>query len=204
MSSLALPLLVLIFVGCAAVIWVAGTGLSNTTDVLDDRLHLGSALGGVVLLAVATNLPEIAITVTAAASNNIGVAIGNILGGIAIQTVVLVALDAFGGKKRAPLLRSCHRDGAQVRSRAARTGRRAAARSAPDRAEHRPNPPAAEQRPAGLAPSSTPANDDLTQVRTMSRDITESGDAGTRTPDLLVANGDFPSVPAASCRTVVF
>jgi cation:H+ antiporter len=103
MSSLALPLLVLVFAACAGVIWVAGIQLSNNTDVLDDRFHLGSALGGVVLLAIATNLPEIAITVTAAASGDIGVAIGNILGGIAIQTVVLVALDAFGGRRRAPL-----------------------------------------------------------------------------------------------------
>jgi len=103
MQSLAFPLLLVIFAGCAAVIWIAGIRLSNTTDVLDDRLHLGSALGGVVLLAIATNLPEIAITIAAAASGAIGVAIGNILGGIAIQTVVLVALDAFGGKRRAPL-----------------------------------------------------------------------------------------------------
>jgi cation:H+ antiporter len=103
MDSLALPLLVLVFAGCAAAIWVAGIQLSNTTDVLDDRLHLGSALGGVVLLAIATNLPEIAITVTAASSGDIGVALGNILGGIAIQTVVLVALDVAGGRGRAPL-----------------------------------------------------------------------------------------------------
>ena len=103
MSSLALPLLILIFAGCAAVIWVVGIRLSDTTDVLDDRLHLGSALGGVVLLAIATNLPEIAITVAAAASNHIGVATGNILGGIAIQTVVLVALDAFGRQGRGSL-----------------------------------------------------------------------------------------------------
>lgn len=103
MASLPVLALVLIFAGCAGIIWLAGVQLSNTTDVLDDRLHLGSALGGVVLLAIATNLPEIAITVTAAASGNVGVAIGNILGGIAIQTVVLVALDAFGGKGRRSL-----------------------------------------------------------------------------------------------------
>jgi cation:H+ antiporter len=103
MSSLALPLLLLIFGGCAAVIWVAGIRLSDATDALDDRLHLGSALGGIVLLAIATNLPEIAITVAAAASGDLGVAIGNILGGIAIQTVVLVALDVAGGRGAAPL-----------------------------------------------------------------------------------------------------
>jgi cation:H+ antiporter len=96
-------LLVLVFAGCAAIIWVAGIKLSNTTDILDDRFHLGSALGGVVLLAIATNLPEIAITVSAAVAGDIGVAVGNILGGIAIQTVVLVALDIAGHRKAAPL-----------------------------------------------------------------------------------------------------
>jgi len=32
-----------IFVVCVAVIWIAGSRLSNSTDVLSDRLHLGSA-----------------------------------------------------------------------------------------------------------------------------------------------------------------
>lgn len=96
MDSLPLWLLALIFVAGAAVIWVAGIQLSKTTDVLDAKLHLGSALGGLIVLAVATNLPEIAITVSAALSGNIEVAAGNILGGIALQTVVLVVLDLFG------------------------------------------------------------------------------------------------------------
>jgi cation:H+ antiporter len=102
-SGLALPLLLVIFVVAAVAIWVAGIQLSNQTDVLSERLHLGTALGGLILLAVATNLPEIAITVSAALAGNVGVAVGNILGGIAIQTVVLVALDAFGVRGRHPL-----------------------------------------------------------------------------------------------------
>ncbi len=78
-----------IFLASAVVIWVAGIWLSQYTDVLADRLHLGQALGGLILLAVATNLPEIAITYSAAASGKVDVAVSNILGGIAIQTVVL-------------------------------------------------------------------------------------------------------------------
>ena len=93
----------LVFVASAATIWVAGVWLSNYTDILATRLHLGQALGGLILLAVATNLPELAITYSAAASGKLDVAVSNILGGIAIQTVVLVALDAFGVRERRPL-----------------------------------------------------------------------------------------------------
>src|SRR5690348_11544138 len=103
MSGLPLWVLLLIFIGAAAAIWVAGVQLSDQTDVLSVRLHLGSALGGLILLAVATNLPEIAIVASAALSGDIGVAVGNVLGGIAIQTVVLVVLDAFGVRGRQPL-----------------------------------------------------------------------------------------------------
>jgi len=103
MSGLSSGLLLAIFLGSAAVIWVSGVKLSDTTDVLAERLHLGSALGGLILLAIATNLPEIAITVSAALSHHLDVAVGNILGGIAVQTVVLVALDVFGVRVRKPL-----------------------------------------------------------------------------------------------------
>src|SRR5438874_1179167 len=102
-ESFSLPLLALLFVVGAAAVWLAGIQLSNTTDVIDSRFGLGEALGGLILLAIATNLPEIAIVVTASLAHNIGIAIGNILGGIAIQTVVLVLLDGFGLRRRAPL-----------------------------------------------------------------------------------------------------
>jgi cation:H+ antiporter len=92
-----------VFAAAGAMVWIAGIKLSDTTDVLAPRLGLGEALGGVVLLAVATNLPEIAITASAALAHNVEIAVGNILGGIAVQTVVLAILDACTDQDDPPL-----------------------------------------------------------------------------------------------------
>lgn len=99
-SHLSLPLLLLAFALAAGAVWLAGVQLSNSADALDSKFGLGEALGGLILLAITTNLPEIAITATAALHHDIGVAIGNILGGIALQTVVLVILDISVPGKR--------------------------------------------------------------------------------------------------------
>src|SRR5438477_941423 len=101
---LSLPILSRVFAVAAAVVWLAGVYISKTTDVLSSRFRLGEAPGGLILLAIVTNLPEIAITASGAMRNQLGLATGNILGGIAIQTVVLVILDAFGAGKRMPLI----------------------------------------------------------------------------------------------------
>jgi cation:H+ antiporter len=101
MGSLSTPLLVVVFVAGAVATWIAGTALSKTTDALDRRFGLGEALGGVILLAVAGSLPELAITVSAAAKGNLGLAAGNLIGGIAVQTMVLVVCDAAASKTQA-------------------------------------------------------------------------------------------------------
>jgi cation:H+ antiporter len=100
MDGLGTPVLLAILVGAGVVTWVAGLSLSKATDVIDDHFHLGQALGGVILLGVAGTLPEIAITVSAALSGALGLATGNLLGGIAMQTLVLVLLDATSRKER--------------------------------------------------------------------------------------------------------
>ncbi|MBJ7594524.1 MAG: sodium:calcium antiporter [Candidatus Dormibacteraeota bacterium] len=100
MSFSSLPFLIVVFLAAATAIWFAGIQLSRCTGEVDARFGLGSALGGLIILAVATNLPEIAIVSTAAVNHNFDIATGNLLGGISIQTVVLVALDGFGVRQR--------------------------------------------------------------------------------------------------------
>jgi cation:H+ antiporter len=99
-AGLGSPLLLLIFLGAAAATWMAGIALSKSTDALDARLGLGDELGGLVLLSIAGSLPELAITVSAAAQGNLPLAAGNLIGGIAIQTMVLLACDVAVGPQR--------------------------------------------------------------------------------------------------------
>jgi cation:H+ antiporter len=54
-----------------------------------------------VLLAVAGTLPELAITVSAVAKGHLGLAAGNLIGGIAVQTMVLVICDAVASRRQA-------------------------------------------------------------------------------------------------------
>lgn len=84
-----------VFALAAVATWVAGVYLSRTTDALDLRWELGETFGGMLLLAIAGTLPEVAITVTAALSHDLPLAAGNLLGGIAIQTAVLAICDYF-------------------------------------------------------------------------------------------------------------
>jgi cation:H+ antiporter len=100
MSALATPWLVVVFAAGVVATWTAGVALSKTTDALDSRLGLGDELGGIILLAIAGSLPELAITVVAAARGNLSLAAGNLIGGIAIQTMVLVICDVAAGRER--------------------------------------------------------------------------------------------------------
>jgi cation:H+ antiporter len=101
MTSLSTPLLVLVFAVAAGATWVAGVALSRSTDALDRRFNLGEALGGVILLAIAGTLPELAITVSAVAKGHLDLAAGNLIGGIAVQTMVIVLCDFAASPSRA-------------------------------------------------------------------------------------------------------
>ena len=102
--GIASPLLVLIFLVAAAATWI------SRHDALEDaptRSMCGSGwgeeLGGLLLLSVAGSLPEIAITVSAVISGTPRRSPpGNLIGGIAMQTAVLILCDVAVGERRPP------------------------------------------------------------------------------------------------------
>jgi cation:H+ antiporter len=93
MASLPVVLVLLVFVAGSGATWIAGVELAKSTDELDRRLKIGDALGGMVLLAITGSLPELAVTISAAESGHLGLAAGNLIGGIATATMVLVVCD---------------------------------------------------------------------------------------------------------------
>lgn len=87
------------FMVASAVIWLVGTRLSAYADVIAERTGLGQAFVGLVLLAVATSLPELAATTSATVTGKPALAISNLLGGVVMQTAILVIADVVMGQR---------------------------------------------------------------------------------------------------------
>jgi cation:H+ antiporter len=85
------------------VIWIASNKLASIVEEINEHYQLGDAFGGLIMLAVVTNLPEVAIVLSGAYRHDLSIAVGNILGGITFQTVLLVLFDAFSYKDKHPL-----------------------------------------------------------------------------------------------------
>ncbi len=102
-ENLSISALLVVFILSSAVIWFVGVKITHLVDFVTQYFNLGEAFGGMILLTIITNLPEVAITLVASYKHNYDVAISNIIGGIAIQTVVLVFIDIIGVGRTAPL-----------------------------------------------------------------------------------------------------
>ena len=97
-ASLSLPLLALIFVTGAAIVWFAGAKLAGYADEIAIRSGWGHAVVGVLLLGAATSLPEIATSTTATLSGRADMAVNNLIGSASFQLVVLAVVDLLIGK----------------------------------------------------------------------------------------------------------
>jgi len=88
-----LPGSVAVLIGAAAVITVCGIRLSDYADRLADKTGWGEALMGGLFLAGVTSVPDFAATLTAAADGYAELAMGNILGSMAVNLVFLAVGD---------------------------------------------------------------------------------------------------------------
>lgn len=81
------------FVTSAAFVWFAGARLAYLADALADRFNLAKSLVGLLFLSLATSLPEVATTLSAAVQQSQDLVLNNLFGGIALQTAVLAMSD---------------------------------------------------------------------------------------------------------------
>lgn len=84
---------ILTFLGCAAVIVVAGTFLSKFADAIADLTGFGRLLIGSVLLAGATSLPELTVDISAVRLGAVDLAVGDLLGSSLMNLLILALLD---------------------------------------------------------------------------------------------------------------
>jgi cation:H+ antiporter len=90
-----IPVLVnlLIFAVLAGIIWISGTRLSYFIDAIAEQTKIARAFLGLVLLATATELPELVTTLTASSGGNGTLALNNMFGGMMLQLAVLAMAD---------------------------------------------------------------------------------------------------------------
>lgn len=95
LSELPLFLIFLIAGIAAVIVWISGTKLSRYTDQLAQRTGTADVILGTLLLGGVTSLPEVVTTVTASSLGNAGIAVNNLLGGVALQVTILAIGDAL-------------------------------------------------------------------------------------------------------------
>jgi cation:H+ antiporter len=88
-----------VFAASAVVVWIAGTRIARYADKIAIATGIGHAAAGLVLLAGITSLPEVAVSVSSAATGNPAMAVNNLLGSIAMQIAILAVADAVMGKR---------------------------------------------------------------------------------------------------------
>jgi len=88
-----MALLLLQFAVLAAIIIVAGSYLAKYADTIGELTPLGRTLAGLVLLATATSLPELAVDCSAVLIDAPDLAVGDLFGSSLMNLMILALLD---------------------------------------------------------------------------------------------------------------
>ncbi|MDX1580487.1 MAG: sodium:calcium antiporter, partial [Alphaproteobacteria bacterium] len=92
-GEVSLTAVLILFVIAAGVITVSGVKLASIANKLADRTGLGEIIAGALFVGASTSLPGAITSITTAAEQAGGLAIGNALGGLTAQTAFLAIAD---------------------------------------------------------------------------------------------------------------
>ena len=83
------------FVVCALAVGVAGWLIANSGMVIAERTGVSDGIVGGIFIAVVTSLPELVIAITAIRLGSLTLAVGDIVGGNAFDTLFVAVADMF-------------------------------------------------------------------------------------------------------------
>jgi len=92
-GSLSIWMNLALFGAFASGVWYCGSRLTYLMDTLADRLKFAKSLMGLLVLSLATSLPEVATTLSAAVQQSRDLVLNNLFGGVALQTAILATAD---------------------------------------------------------------------------------------------------------------
>ena len=95
LAQFPVPVTFAVFLGAAIGVWLAGTRLAIFADALAARKRIGQAFMGLIFVAAATSLPELVTTIYGAHIGEAKLVLGNMFGGITMQTAILAVVDLF-------------------------------------------------------------------------------------------------------------
>jgi len=93
LAQLPIPATLGLFLAAASGVWFAGSRLAIYADAIADRKRIGQAFMGLVFVAAATSLPEMVTTLYGALTGQAELVLGNMFGGITMQTAILAIAD---------------------------------------------------------------------------------------------------------------
>ena len=103
-TSIPLRLLLIRLAGLAAMILIGGVILAHSGDAFAERTGLGAGLVGLVMLAIATSLPELTVITTAIRDGHYELAVGDVFGANLFNVAMIFTIDLF--LRGAPVLQS--------------------------------------------------------------------------------------------------